>query len=408
MTRVVALGGCGGIGQHAVQTLLEAVPECTVVVADRSADRAAALAARLGPRAAALALDVEDAPALRDTLQSADLVLNAVGPYFRFGVPVLRACIDAGCHYLDVCDDWEPTLAMLELDQAARDAGVTAGIGLGISPGVSNLLAAVAVQALDEAVEVITGWDLASARPAEIGPEPSAATLHGIQQLTGRIRVRRGGHFVEERPMRRVRVDYPGLGVRTGWTIGHPEPVTLPRTFPSLRDSLNVFTASRRDILGMRVLRGLVDGRLVTPDRAARWVEAIEGTGGQTPQVTSVLERAGAAGRLERPPIFACARGRRAGQPAGVGVTLLSAPPGGMGGVTGVPLGVAAAMHAQGRLARPGVHAPEALLDPTAFFDRLAPRCDPPRADAADLLLVTRSWESGTLRQGYAAGVGAR
>jgi short subunit dehydrogenase-like uncharacterized protein len=41
-------------------------------------------------------------------------VLNCVGPFYRFGPPVLTAAIKAGVSYLDVCDDWEPTLDMLE------------------------------------------------------------------------------------------------------------------------------------------------------------------------------------------------------------------------------------------------------------------------------------------------------
>ena len=43
------------------------------------------------------------------------VVMNTVGPFFRFGVPILTAAIDAGTDYIDVCDDWEPTLEMLAL-----------------------------------------------------------------------------------------------------------------------------------------------------------------------------------------------------------------------------------------------------------------------------------------------------
>ena len=51
------------------------------------------------------------------------------------------AAIEAGAHYLDICDDWEPTLDMLELGERARARGVTAVIGMGASPGLTNLLA---------------------------------------------------------------------------------------------------------------------------------------------------------------------------------------------------------------------------------------------------------------------------
>ena len=76
---------------------------------------------------------------------------------------------------------------------------------------------------------------------------------------------------------------------------------------------------------------------------------------------------------------------------------LLSAPAGGIGGTTGVPLGICAAMLARGEVASAGVHSPEAGLDARAFLDRLARRCDPPRASVDELLLVSRSWEPGDL-----------
>ena len=47
---------------------------------------------------------------------------------------------------------------MLELDGQAREAGVPAVVGIGASPGVSNLPAATAASELDGVDEVITGW----------------------------------------------------------------------------------------------------------------------------------------------------------------------------------------------------------------------------------------------------------
>src|SRR5690606_15578076 len=95
---------------------------------------ARAFAAELGVEA--LGLDVTDGPALDAALRAADLVVNTVGPYFRFGPPILAAAIAAGCDYIDICDDPQPTIEMLELDARAKAAGVTALLGMGASPGV--------------------------------------------------------------------------------------------------------------------------------------------------------------------------------------------------------------------------------------------------------------------------------
>ena len=59
--------------------------------------------------------------------------------------------IDAGIDYVDVWDDVSVVDEIFSKDKAAKDAGITAVIGLGFSPGVTNLMAALAVsQMLDE------------------------------------------------------------------------------------------------------------------------------------------------------------------------------------------------------------------------------------------------------------------
>jgi hypothetical protein len=125
-------------------------------------DEAQRVAAEIGPSALARRIDVTDTASLRKALADCDLLVSTVGPFFRFGVPVLQAAIDMGVSYADINDDWEPTCQMLELDEAASAAGITAVIGIGASPGISNMLAAVAARSLDEVFELHTGWPLAA------------------------------------------------------------------------------------------------------------------------------------------------------------------------------------------------------------------------------------------------------
>jgi len=58
-------------------------------------------------------VDVTDAEQLAELLDGVAVVLNMTGPFYRLGVSVLQAALSAGCHYLDICDDWEPTVDML-------------------------------------------------------------------------------------------------------------------------------------------------------------------------------------------------------------------------------------------------------------------------------------------------------
>src|SRR5699024_7025273 len=137
--------------------------------------------------------DVTDADALHAAVQATDVVLNSAGPFFRFGVPILRAAIDNGKHYCDICDDFQPTLDMLALHEQAVQQGVTAIIGLGASPGISNLLAAKAALALDQVDTLITAWKLSGAANVDDGfleeqtTGPDAAAVHLVHCLSGTI-----------------------------------------------------------------------------------------------------------------------------------------------------------------------------------------------------------------------------
>lgn len=381
--RVLALGGAGAMGVHACRTVAKVHEDAELIVADLDAERAAEVAAGLGGRARSVGLDVTDAAALAEAIGRADVVMNTVGPFFRFGVPILRAAIAQGRDYVDICDDWEPTVEMLRLNEAAKAAGSTALVGMGASPGVSNLLAVSAARELDRVDEIITGWDLTTGGldAASTPGVPSAAVVHAIEQITGKIRVTRGGRPVCEPALRRIRLDYPGVGRRTAWTFGHPEALTMPAAFPSVTTSLNVAFGDPAAIAGLHVIRAAVDRRLVSARRAALIAERVDRWSSAKP-----------AFRGRRlPPLFGLAIGTRHGEPASVGCALAQIPGGlTMGEVTGIPLGVAIGLLAS---ARPGVGTPETLLDPGDVYAALAPHCigDP---HPEGMVVTTRSWEA--------------
>jgi saccharopine dehydrogenase-like NADP-dependent oxidoreductase len=395
--KVIVLGS-GGMGRYAATTAVTFDFVDKLTVADLDVAAATRLASTLGPKACAVGVDVTDGPALEGLLADAGAVLNTVGPFFRLGPPVLRAAIRARCHYLDINDDWESTEAMLDMDDEARAAGITAVIGMGASPGISNLLAVTAMRELDQVEELYPGFDLDAAMPETRQAKPCAATIHGVHQLTGTIRVFDGGRVVEERPLRRIEIDYPGLGGSYGWTMGHPEAITFPRSFPKLRRTLVVMTMRRSNLRAMRALRFLVDAKLLSVERAAAWVERLEGVGQPVKTVRDYVSEMVDEQTLRLPPLFAVARGRKNGTPAATAASIVSAPPVGMGGATGVPLAVGLAIVRPDASNRRGVFAPETIVDPGAFFDRLAPLCSPAKRDRGDLVLVSRSWETRDLR----------
>ena len=101
------------------------------------------------------------------------------------------------------------------------------------------------------------------------------------------------------------------------------------------------------------------------------------------------------AGPGELPPFFALGRGFHEGKPRTVGAMVLGAPAG-MAEATSVPLALGLRQLAQGGIGKPGVHAPEDVLDPEVFFEDLAPYCTPPLKGRDQMVLVTTGQEESS------------
>ena len=165
--KVLALGGSGGMGRFAVETCMEFENISEVIVADINEEAAIAFSHSMNQKVSGLGLDVTDLNALKKAMEGADVVINTVGPFFKYGPPILEAAIETGCHYLDINDDWEPTIEMLKFHKKAEDVNSTAILGMGASPGLTNMLGAAAIQELDEVETLYTGWTMDGAAPEE-------------------------------------------------------------------------------------------------------------------------------------------------------------------------------------------------------------------------------------------------
>ena len=395
--KILAIGGSGGMGRFAVNAAQHFDHVEQIVVADLNAESAHSFAAQMNDKVSAMRLDASDVGALQNAMAGIDMVVNTCGPFFRFGAPILQAAIDAQCHYLDICDDWEPTVEMLGLNQAAKAAGVCATVGLGASPGVSNLLTLIAMQELDSVATAYTGWDIGGAKPEEQSSQQgtNAAMLHGIEQMTGRVKIYREGAFEMTKPLAPVPVSYPGLPSFMGYIFGHPEAITFPHNYPQLQESINLAHGGGIDSWQLRAIVNLVDWGILSRARAASlltWVERNSEVGGQE------------KGSDEPPVMYGLAIGTKNEQPASVGVSFMSTATEqtedsaiGMGAITGVPLACGIKFLAEGRMREPGVFSPEAgHIEPREFLSEVLVQLGEFSGLAAtgfsDHVSISRSW----------------
>src|SRR5688500_18899903 len=103
---IVVFGATGFVGQLVSRHLAEHAPtDVRIGLAGRSADRLAAGRADLGPRAAAwplLVADTRNPASLAALAEATRVVATTVGPYARYGLPLVEACARAGTDYADL------------------------------------------------------------------------------------------------------------------------------------------------------------------------------------------------------------------------------------------------------------------------------------------------------------------
>lgn len=151
MPNVIVLGG--GLVGAVIAADLAADPRLRVTVADRRRE-ALERAQRRAPGVATVEADLVDPAAIRRLAAEHDVVVGALAS--AIGFAALRTVIESGRPCCDICFMPEDAL---ELDELARDRGVTAVVDCGVAPGMSNLLAGHAARVLDrcERIDIFVG-----------------------------------------------------------------------------------------------------------------------------------------------------------------------------------------------------------------------------------------------------------
>ena len=272
-TRVVVLGGGGGVGQVAALALAQVADPEQIVVADLSLAAArSTVEASEDDRLQARQVDVSSPDSLAEVIAGSAVVLNCVGPFYKFGPPALAAAIAAGVDFVDVCDDLDATHALLELNDEAAAAGIRALVGMGNSPGLANIF----VKMCDE-------WFLDEVHSAQImhvhGGEPDegpGVLKHRIHAMTSDVPVFADG---VQRTVRMLEPsgealvhdeEFAQVGRFPVYPYPHPETITLPTVFPKLRAAANFGVVFPLDYFRMTqefVRAGMADEEpLVTAD----------------------------------------------------------------------------------------------------------------------------------------------
>jgi saccharopine dehydrogenase (NAD+, L-lysine-forming) len=292
----------------------------------------------------------------------------------------MRACLREKVPYVDLGGLFHMTRRQMELDAEFREAGLTAVIGMGADPGITNVHAARAADELRtiERIHIYDGMLPASEDAIVWGY--SIATI--LDEVTMNPFAFRDGKFIELAPLSEPEafVFAEPVGLRTVHHSLHSEIATLPLVYADrgLREvtfKINHFGFTPQVLERLKVLADLgfastdqvtVRGMTVVPRDvmvavlSAQASEAAPETPEGAEELVTVAE-----GTDESGPVTVTLR------------TLTTKPrwgfdPGSV--MTGTPPAIVAAMLASGELRKPGVHPPETAVAPGPFFQALAKR----------------------------------
>ena len=229
---IIVLGGAGAMGRIAVRTLSEYQDVDQITIADYNEDRAHEVAATLKSNNIAVRqIDVNDQERLCSLLHGADAVLNAVE--YVFNLPVLKACIEEKVHYADLGGLFHMTRKLMEMSAEAEAAGITAVLGMGGTPGITNMLARAAVDKLDrvESIKVQLGCSDDTPSTAPLVAPYSIRTI--LDECTKEAQVFQDGAWYAQPPLtgEEEMVFLLPVGRATAVYSLHSECATFPLSF---------------------------------------------------------------------------------------------------------------------------------------------------------------------------------
>ncbi|MHB8656570.1 MAG: saccharopine dehydrogenase family protein [Solirubrobacteraceae bacterium] len=353
---VAVLGAGGTIAPAIVHDLAASEEVADLRLLDLDETRAQAVAdAHGGACSSVAAVDARDPQALASALGGSDVLVNTAS--YRINLEAMRACLSAGCHYLDLGGLYWMTGRQLELSDQFERAGLLGVVGIGSSPGKTNLMAARAVRELGgleadiETIDVFAGGrDLGAPADGVLRAPYALQTL--LDELTLPPVVLRAGQPEEIEPLSDGgRVDY-------GEPIGEGETIyTLHSELVSFGESFGAREVSFRLSLAPAVLSALK--RLVGASQEEIAAAGREAASPSTETVSVHLVRVTASGD------------------DAVVVRAVSRPHFGLGGSivsTAAPIAAAVRLLARGAISGAGVHSPERCIEPDQMFSELEQR----------------------------------
>ncbi len=262
---IIGAGGVGNVVAHKCAQLPDIFSE--IILASRTVAKCEAIAAdvlaKQGVTIRTAALDADDVARTTEFLkqEKPKLVINVALPYQD--LVLMDACLAAGVHYLDTANYESREEAKFEYkwqwayQERFQQAGLTALLGSGFDPGVTNVFCAYAQKHLFDEIETIDILDANAGNhgyhfATNFNPEIN------IREITAKGRYWEAGEWKEVEPMSVHQVyDFPVVGEQDAYLLYHEELESLCRNIKGLKRIRFWMTFSEKYLTHLRVLENV-------------------------------------------------------------------------------------------------------------------------------------------------------
>ena len=267
MNRILIIGAGGVAKVTAYKCAMNTDVFGEIMIASRTKSKCDAIAADvkqdIGIAIHTAQVNADDVPALTTLLldYKPKLVLNLALPYQD--LTIMDACLAAGVHYLDTANYEPPNEAKFEYSwqwayqERFQQAGLTAILGCGFDPGVTNVFTAYAAK---HYFDEIHNLDIVDANAGSHG-KAFATNFNpeiNIREVTQKGKYWKDGSWVETAPHEIMKVlNYPDVGHKESYLIFHEELESLVKNFPTLRQARFWMTFSQEYLTHLRVIQNI-------------------------------------------------------------------------------------------------------------------------------------------------------
>lgn len=262
---IIGAGGVGNVVAHKCAQLPEVFSEITL--ASRTLAKCDSIAADVrqmqGRTLKTAQVDADNSVEVVNLIRSVkpDLLLNVALPYQD--LPLMDACLETRTTYLDTANYEPPNVAKFEYkwQWAYQDrylqADLTALLGSGFDPGVTNVFCAYAQKHLFDDIHTI---DILDANAGDHG-HPFATNFNpeiNIREITQNGRYWEAGQW-RDIPAMSLKQDYdfPVIGTKTAYCLYHEELESLCQNIRGLKRIRFWMTFSDSYLTHLRVLQNV-------------------------------------------------------------------------------------------------------------------------------------------------------